>query len=146
MEIDKETKREIIMDHYSNPKNKYRTYDPDYIKVNTNNSSCIDNLDIYLKIKDNVIEDIVFDGEACAISISSTSIMITNLIGKTIEEANNYITNFENMLNEQPYDKDILQEAICYEDIYKQSNRKHCASLPYRGIKEAISKYLKSQG
>lgn len=136
-----ELKREIIMDHYSNPKNRIRTEDPDYIKFNTSNSSCIDNLDIYLKIKDNIIDDIVFDGEACAISISSTSIMITNLIGKTIEESLDYINNFENMVNESTYDKDLLNEAIVYEDIYKQSNRKHCALLPYIGIKKALENY-----
>lgn len=139
--MDAELKREIIMDHYSNPKNRVRTEDPDYIKFNTNNSSCIDNLDIYLKIKDNKIEDIVFDGEACAISISSTSIMITNLIGKTIGEAEEYINNFEHMVNEESYDKDILNEALVYEDIYKQSNRKHCALLPYIGIKKALDDY-----
>ena len=110
--MDGETKREIIMEHYSNPKNKVRTEDPNYLKVNTSNSSCIDNLDLYLKIQDNKIADIVFDGEACAISISSTSIMITNLIGKTIDEAYQYITNFENMLNELEYNPEILKEAI----------------------------------
>ena len=139
--MDAELKREIIMDHYSNPKNRGRIEDPDYIKFNTNNSSCIDNLDIYLKIKDEKIEDIVFDGEACAISISSTSIMITNLIGKTIDEAMEYITNFEAMLNEEEFNKEILNEAIVYEDIYKQSNRKTCAFLPYKGIKKALEDY-----
>lgn len=142
--MDAELKREIIMDHYSNPKNRVRTEDPDYIKFNTNNSSCIDNLDIYLKIKDGIIEDIVFDGEACAISISSTSIMITNLIGKSIDEAMEYITSFEAMLNEEEYNKEILNEAIVYEDIYKQSNRKTCAFLPYKGIKKALEDYKKN--
>lgn len=141
--MDEETKREIIMEHYSNPKNRIRTNDSSYLKVNTSNSSCIDNLDIYLKIKDNKIADIVFDGEACAISISSTSIMITNLIGKTIDEAYEYIANFEAMLNEKEYDEDILKEGIVYDNIYKQSNRKTCAFLPYKGIKEALDDYKK---
>ncbi len=141
--MDEETKREIIMEHYSNPKNRIRTNDPNYLKVNTSNSSCIDNLDIYLKIKDNIIEDIVFEGEACAISISSTSIMITNLIGKTVDEAYNYIANFEAMLNEKEYDKTLLKEALCYDNLYKQSNRKTCAFLPYKGLKEALDDYKK---
>lgn len=141
--MDSNLKREIIMDHYLNPKNKISTDDKNYVKVNTNNESCIDNLDIYILFKNNVIEDIKFDGEACAISTSSTSIMITNLIGKTIEEAKEYIENFENMINEEDYNKDILNEALVYDDIYKQNNRKHCALLPYIGIKKAISEYLK---
>ena len=141
--MDSNLKREIIMDHYLNPKNKIKTDDKNYVKVNTNNESCIDNLDIYILFKDNKIEDIKFDGEACAISTSSTSIMITNLIGKNIEEAKEYIENFENMINEEDYNKDILNEALVYDDIYKQNNRKHCALLPYMGIKKAISEYLK---
>lgn len=139
--MNQDIKREIIMDHYSNPKNRVRTEDPDYIKFNTNNSSCIDNLDIYVKIKDDIIQDIVFDGEACAISISSTSIMITNLIGKTIDDALQYIANFEAMIEEKTYDEEMLNEAIVYEDIYKQSNRKTCALLPYTGIKKALLDY-----
>ena len=133
------------MEHYSHPINRKRKEDGSYLKVNTNNSSCIDNLDIYIKIKNNIIEDIVFDGEACAISISSTSIMITNLIGKTVEEAFNFINNFEAMVNEEEYDALNLNEALVFEDIYKQSNRKNCALLPYKGIKKEIEDYLKTK-
>ncbi len=141
--MDANIKREIIMEHYTHPKNRKRTEDSSYLKFNTSNSSCIDNLDIYLKIKNNIIEDIVFDGEACAISISSTSIMITNLIGKTVSEALEYIHNFEAMVNEEKYDASILEEAIVYEDIYKQNNRKNCALLPYKGLKQALEDYRK---
>ncbi len=141
--MDSNTKRDIIMEHYSHPKNRVRTEDPDYLKINTNNSSCIDNLDIYIKIKNKKIEDIVFDGEACAISISSTSIMITNLIGKTVLEALDYINNFEAMVNEEKYNEEILNEALVYDDIYKQNNRKNCALLPYKGLKKVLEDYLK---
>ena len=139
--MDANIKREIIMEHYTHPKNRIRTEDPDYLKINTNNSSCIDNLDIYLKIKNDILEDIVFDGEACAISISSTSILISNLIGKKVEDALEFITNFENMVSEKEYDASLLKEAVVYEDIYKQNNRKNCALLPYKGIKEALLNY-----
>ena len=137
--MDRELKRAIIMENYSNPKNRIRK--GNYEKVNTSNESCIDNIDLYVDIKDNKIKDITFDGEACAISISSTSIMINNLIGKTIPEAKEYIANFENMINEEDYDKDLLKEAVVYDEIYKQSNRKTCALLPYKGIKKIIDKY-----
>lgn len=139
--MDQELKREIIMEHYSHPKNRERKENSEYIKFNTSNASCIDNLDIYLKVNDKIIEDITFDGEACAISISSTSIMISNLIGKTIDEALDYIDNFSNMLNEKEYDEQLLNEAIVYEDIYKQSNRKGCAILPYNGLKKVLEDY-----
>ncbi len=142
--MDQELKRQIIMEHYTHPKNRQKTIDKDYIKVNTANESCIDNLDIFIKINNDIIEDILFEGEACAISISSTSIMITNLIGKTVGEALNYINSFESMIDEKEYDKELLKEAIVYEDIYKQSNRKNCALLPYKGIKEVLENYKKN--
>ena len=53
------------------------------------------------------LEDIKFDGEACAICTTATSIMIKELIGKTIEEAKNIINNFKNMINEKHYDEDF---------------------------------------
>ena len=136
--MDNETKREIILENYMHPNNRERKDNSEYIKVNTRNASCIDNLDIYIKFKDNVIEDITFEGEACAISISSTSIMIKNLIGKTKEEALKYINNFYQMTEGQNYDLQLLQEGNAYNDIYKQGNRKNCATLPYKGIEKAI--------
>ena len=69
--------------------------------------------------------------------------MINNLIGMSVKDAINYIDNFDNMVNEKEYDEDVLNEAIVYNDIYKQNNRKHCALLPYIGIKKILEKHLK---
>ncbi|MBS6798041.1 MAG: chorismate synthase, partial [Coprobacillus sp.] len=79
--------RQIIMDHYENPRNRELVEDDSYKKVNMDSETCIDNIDIQAKIENGVIEDIRFDGEACAICTSSTSIMTELLIGKTIDEA-----------------------------------------------------------
>ena len=140
--MDEETKRDIIMQHYMQPVNRINEERKDYIKENTRNASCIDNLDIYTKIEDGIIKDMYFNGEACAISTSSVSIMIKNLIGMKAEEALEYIKNFENMINEKDYDEELLKEANAYNEIYKQSNRKNCAYLPYRGIKKVLEEYL----
>ena len=140
--MDEETKREIILENYMHPDNRRDGDLEGYQKENTNNESCIDNLNIYVKIKNKTIEDIYFNGEACAISTSSVSIMIHNLIGKTIEEALNYIDNFEKMIEGKEYDESILNDAIVYNEIHKQNNRKNCAYLPYRGIKKILEKYL----
>ena len=139
--MDEEVKREIILAHYQNPLHRHLPEGDNYIKVNTANQSCIDNINLYLSVEDNIIKDITFDGEACAISISSTSIMIENLIGKTLDEAKEFIDNFDDMINERKYDESILKDATVYDNIYKQSSRKTCAFLPYRGIKDAIDKY-----
>ena len=137
--MDQNLKRSIILEHYQNPKNRGLFEDDNYIKVNMNNESCIDEVNLMVKLNNGIIEDIRFDGEACAICTSSTSIMINTLIGKTIEEAKNIYSNFEKMLDEQEYDSEILEEAIVYDDIYKQPNRKKCALLPWWGIEKAIN-------
>jgi len=135
---DREVRREIILDNYQNPLNRGLTNDVHYIRENTNNESCIDNLDIEIKVVDGVLEDIRFDGEACAISTSATSIMIKMLLGKTINEARKILQNYDNMIEEKEYDKDILGELVVYDEIYKQPNRKKCALLP----RDAIVKML----
>jgi nitrogen fixation NifU-like protein len=143
--MDNEMRREIIMDNYMYPYNKEVPKDlDDYIKVNTNNESCIDNIDLYVKIEENKISDMKFMGEACAISTSATSIMIRTLIGKSLEEAIKIAQNYENMINEEEYDANILEQNIVYDEIYKQQNRKHCAMLPWNGLKKALEKYQTS--
>ena len=137
--MDSELKREIILDNYQHPYHKELPSDIDsYKKVNSNNESCIDNIDIYIKINNNIIEDIYFDGEACAISTSATSIMIKLLLNKTIDEVKSIIDNYEKMIAGVEFDKDILSEAIVYDEIYKQKNRINCAMLPWKGIKKII--------
>lgn len=139
--MDSNVKREIILDNYSHPFNKDSHNVDGYIKVNSNNESCIDNIDLYLKIENDIITDIKFDGEACAISTASTSIMIKNMIGKNIAEIEDYIENFEAMLNEEPYEDKDFNEAIVFDETYKQGNRRTCVTLPYVGIKKAINQY-----
>lgn len=139
--LDPELKKAIIMEHYQNPINRNTIEDNRYIKVNSNSETCIDNIDLYILFEDNKIKDIHFNGEACAISTSATSIMIKLLIGKTIEEVEELITNYYNMIEEKEYNEDLLEEACCYDEIYKQQNRKGCATIPWKGIEKAIQEY-----
>ena len=137
--MDEQLKRSIMIEHYQNPLNKGIKDTVGYITVNMNSKTCIDNLDFALKIEDDIIKDIKFDGEACAISTSSASIMTELLKDKTVKEAEEIINNYENMIEERPYDKDVLGEANCYDEIYKQPNRKKCALLPYEGVKKILN-------
>ena len=136
--MDEHLERSIMIEHYQNPLNKGIKDTVGYKTVNMNSKTCIDNLDFALKIEDDIIKDIKFDGEACAISTSSASIMTELLKGKTVKEAEEIINNYENMIEERPYDKDVLGEANCYDEIYKQPNRKKCALLPYEGVKKIL--------
>lgn len=136
--MDSNLRREIILDNYQNPMNRGLVNDDSYLRQNTNNESCIDNIDIMMKVENGVIKDIVFDGEACAISTSATSVMIRSLIGKTVEEAKKIIVNYENMIDEKEYDKELLGELNVYDEIYKQPNRKTCALLPSNAIRQML--------
>ena len=138
--MDNNLKRSIMLEHYQHPKNKGLIDDDTYIKSNTNNESCIDEINLMVKIENGIIKDARFDGEACAICTSSTSIMIDTLIGKTVDEAKEILRNFENMIDEKEYDANLLQEAIVYDEIYKQPNRKKCALLPWWGIDKILDR------
>lgn len=139
--MDKEIKREIILDNYQNPINRGLVKDESYILKNTNNDSCIDNIDMMMKIVNDKVVDIVFDGEACAICTSATSILIKELIGKTVSEVEEIIRNYQNMINEEEYNKDLLGELNVYDEIYMQPNRKTCALLPSRAVINIIKEY-----
>jgi len=141
--MDENLRREIILDNFTNPQNRETVTDSNYIYVNSNNESCIDNIDLWIKIEEDIITDIKFNGEACAISTASTSIMTTKLTGLTIEEAKQFIQNFSGMINEENYDRNLMEEALVFDEIYKQENRKTCALLTYNGILKALEKYEK---
>ena len=136
--MDNNLKREIILEHYQNPKNRGLIDDNSYIKINMNNESCIDEVNLMVKVEDGKITDIRFDGEACAMCISSSSIMVETLTGKTIEEVKEILQNFLNMIDEKDYDASILENAIVYDDTYKQPNRKKCVLLSWWGIEKIL--------
>ena len=138
--MDQNIRREILLENYEHPAGHGLIEDSSYIKANTNNESCIDNLDIMYKIENGRIKDIRFDGEACAISTSATSLMIQSLIGKNKEEVQTILENYEAMLEEKEYDKEVLGELNAYDEIYKQPNRKKCALLPFESLKKIIDK------
>lgn len=129
--------REIIMDHYAYPRNHGLSEEQGYVSKHMASASCIDDIQVQAKIVDDMIEDIRFDGVACTIATASTSIMSELLIGKTKEEANEVIQNYYAMIDEKPYDEQLLQEAIAFHNVGKQANRIKCATIGWRGL-EAI--------
>ncbi len=143
--MDSNLKRSIILENYQNPQNKGLIENDSYKKVNMNNESCIDELNIQVKIENSIIKDIKFDGEACAICISSASIMTEVLIGKTTEQAKYILQNFLNMIDEKPYDAKVLEEAIVYDDVHKNPNRKKCALLSWWGIEKILNEIKASE-
>ena len=113
--MDSNLRRQVILDNYQEPMNRGLVDDERYLKVNTNSESCIDNLDFMMLVEDGIIKDIRFDGEACAISTSASSIMIRSLIGKSVDDAKNILINYKNMIAEEEYNSDILGELNVYD-------------------------------
>ena len=139
--MDSNLRREIIVDNYQNPVNRKKIDDDSFTVASTISDSCIDNITLYVKFRGDIIEDIYFDGEACAITTSATSIMIKKLIGKSINEANILMDNYYNMIDEKEYDEELLGELNAYSEIYMQPNRKKCAIFPFETLKKVINKY-----
>ena len=136
--MDSNLRREIILDNYQEPINRGLVDDDSYLRVNTNSESCIDNLDFMMKIDNGKIIDIRFDGEACAISTSASSIMIRRLIGMSVNDAINVLNNYKNMISEKEYDEELLGELVVYDEISKQPNRINCALLPSVAIEKML--------
>lgn len=136
--MDSNLKRSIILEHYQNPSHKGLIEDRSYHFCNMNNESCIDEINMMIKIENDKIVDIRFDGEACAICTSATSIMIDTLLGKSLSEVRIILEEYKKMLNEEEYNQEVLEQAAVYEDVAKQPNRKKCALLPWWGIEKIL--------
>ena len=143
--MDSNLRREIIVDNYQNPVNRKKIEDDSFVVASTISDSCIDNITLYVKFNGDVIEDIYFDCEACAITTSATSIMIKKLIGKTIDDAKILMDNYYNMIDEKEYDEELLGELNAYSEIYMQPNRKKCAIFPFETLKKVFEKYKDEQ-
>ena len=119
--MDSNIKRSIILENYQDANNRGIPDKDGYIKINSNNVSCIDNIDIYVLLNGDLIEDIKFEGEACVIAISSTSILSEKLKGKTLKEAKEILDNYFNMIEEKEYDSNLLNNKVIFilEDKYK---------------------------
>ena len=139
--MDNEIKREIMLDHYSNPNNKKAINDERYKSVHNASESCIDDITVYMLAENGVIVDCKFDGVACTISTSSTDIMCDLVIGKSFAEARKIINEYYKMIDEKPFDENTLEEANCFDTLYKQANRIKCGTIGIHAIEELINEY-----
>lgn len=130
--------RQIIIDHVENPRNKNKSHQG-YAEYTLKNPSCGDMVTVYVKIDKNVIEDITYEVEGCSVCSASTSIMSSLFIGKTLEEAKEIITNFNDMVIGNNYDEDILGEAISLKGVATIPSRIKCATLAYKAFALAVN-------
>jgi nitrogen fixation NifU-like protein len=100
--------REIILDHYRNPRNRGELSAPPATRVEGFNPLCGDEIVLYLDVEDGIVRDIRIGGQGCSISQSSASMMSSAVKGKTLGEVRALSRAFKGMMSihEQSLDGD----------------------------------------
>ena len=142
----KELYQEIILDHGKNPRNLRKTenFNKD---AKGHNPLCGDKVHIFLKLNENKkVEDISFQGQGCAISMASASIMTDLLKGKEEKEVKEIVTDFLEMIKEKDEIKtnllkdDEKTKLMCLSGVKQYPMRVKCATLSWHTLTSAIDK------
>jgi len=143
MEQFNELYTELIMEHAMSSKNKKNMDAPTCSSLG-HNPSCGDKITLQAKIDDGKIVDMSFLGEGCAISQSSTSMMIDLLRGKTVSEAKQIIQLFIKMIkreNLSQEEKKTLKNARVFENVSNMPTRAKCATLSWHTLENMLSQF-----
>ena len=131
--------RQVIMDHYKNPRNKGLKNEEGYKQIHIKNPSCGDDVTIETKCDGQRVIDVRHDGTGCSICCSSASVLSEMMIGKNIEDAKKVSINYLNMITNKEVDETVdLEEAAVYEGVKKYPARVKCASIAWRAFLESI--------
>ena len=134
--------QQVILEHNKNPRN-FRKIDPCSHSAEGYNPLCGDHLSVYLNVKNEVIEDITFVGDGCAISKASASMMTQFLKGKTVPDAKNLFEQFHSLLNGKlnpDKDQHSLGRLAIFSNIWHFPARVKCASLSWHTLRGALEK------
>jgi nitrogen fixation NifU-like protein len=113
--------REAILDHYRHPRGKGHLDSPD-IHYHDTNPFCGDEITIELQVKDNVVVDAAFDGRGCAISQATASMLMEEVLGKSLDEL-------------KTWDKEYILDLL---GIEIGPVRLKCALLPLKVLKAGL--------
>lgn len=130
--------RQVIMDHYKNPRNKGAIEDGS-VTVDMNNPTCGDRIHLTMNVEDGLVTDAKFDGEGCSISMASASMMTQAIKGKPVEEAVKLSGIFSDMMlgNEYPEDVD-LDDIEALQGVAKFPARIKCATLSWKAMEKGL--------
>lgn len=138
-----EMMRQIILMHYDTPYHKETPQNTDdFCVIELNSTGCVDEITLFLKITDNTVETGYFDGVGCTISIASTSILISLIEGKALDESLQIIHEYKQMINGKPFKKELLDEALVFINTSRQPSRIKCATLSWDGAQKLITGYV----
>lgn len=127
---------EVIVDHGRHPRN-FGRLEEGAIHLVGRNPVCGDTLTLYLQIKNKVVVDAKFEGQGCAISVASTSLMIQAIKGKTVEEAKALFHAFHALITEKNADeaaKILLGKLMILAGVAEYPSRVKCATLGWQTL------------
>jgi nitrogen fixation protein NifU and related proteins len=146
--------REIILDHYRNPRNRGELPIPPALRVEGFNPLCGDEIVVYLIVTDGVVSDLRVAGQGCSISQSSASMMSAAVKGKTVAEARAVVRAFKAMMSihEQRLDGDDdgassadadqpevkLGDLEALQGVVKFPVRIKCATLSWNTLTQGL--------
>jgi nitrogen fixation protein NifU and related proteins len=129
--------QELILEHYKRPRNRH-ALEQATLQQEGINPSCGDELELYLVIDENIISDIAFIGEGCAISQAATSMMTEAVKGRTVSEAKARAQEFRAMIHGDP-PADALGDLKVLAGIAKLPARVKCATLAWVTLEQALA-------
>ena len=130
--------QETILDHSKRPRNCHPMEDANR-KAEGYNPLCGDKLQLYLKVDNDVVQDVSFVGSGCAISTASASLMTESLKGKTRQEAMKLLDKFHDLLTtDTPVSQD-LGKLVVFCGVRDYPARVKCATLAWHTLKSALN-------
>ncbi len=132
--------QEIILDHNKRPRN-HRPMDACTHSADGRNPICGDEIAVYVKLKDQSIEDVSFQGEGCAISKASASLMTTRVKGMSIDRAKDEFRRVQGMLTGTDDTSFSLEEAgdiASLSGVRRFPSRVKCATLAWHALNAAL--------
>ncbi len=132
--------QEILLEHNSKPRN-FRKVEEANQTSEGYNPLCGDQITLYLKVVDGVIDDVGFQGTGCAISRASASMMTQSIKGQSLERAQEIFDAFHHMITEPDgeLDLDTLGDLETLSGISEYPTRIKCAVLAWHTMKAALS-------
>jgi len=132
--------QEIILDHNKSPRNFRVMDDPDR-KIEGYNPLCGDHYMFYIKLEDDKIKDISFQGSGCAISKASASMMSQIVIGKTVTEAKDLFDKFHKLvtgIKQATSEQEKLGRLEVFAGVSEFPARVKCATLAWHSLKAGL--------
>ena len=136
----RELYQEVILDHTKNPRNFHALADAT-AQAAGNNPLCGDRVTVYLKMEGDRIVDASFQGQGCAISKSSATLMTEAVKGRTKAEAETLFNRFHEMITGKPEgsaDPKALGKLAVFQGVSEFPLRVKCASLPWHTLRSAL--------